>query len=107
VHRRHNYPRQSVGSWGRPGTEGEPEDHCLGRSRGGYSTKLHLLTDVNGIPLALLLTAGQRHKADHLGRQFTHDGALPARVRGRQTSRPMSKFRQRATWSGGLPQARR
>jgi hypothetical protein len=29
---------------------GEPEDHALGRSRGGFSTKIHLLTDRGGCP---------------------------------------------------------
>jgi transposase len=29
----------------------EPMDHALGRSRGGYSTKLHILCDVDGHPL--------------------------------------------------------
>jgi transposase len=41
---------------------GEPEDHALGRSRGGFTSKLHLLTDGNGLPRAVLLTAGQRHE---------------------------------------------
>lgn len=37
--------------------------HALGRSRGGYSTKLHFLTDGQGIPLGVTATAGQRHEA--------------------------------------------
>lgn len=48
--------------------EGEkPEEnaakHALGRSRGGYSTKLHLLTDGQGIPLSVIATPGQRNEA--------------------------------------------
>jgi transposase len=35
----------------------------LGRSRGGFGTKLHLLTDGNGIPLGALLTPGQAHES--------------------------------------------
>jgi transposase len=31
----------------------------LGRSRGGFSTKIHVLSDANGLPLALHLTPGQ------------------------------------------------
>lgn len=38
---------------------GEPADHALGRSRGGFSTKLHLVTERHGIPLGAVLTAGQ------------------------------------------------
>jgi transposase len=39
----------------------EPDDHALGRSRGGLTTKLHLACDGKGRPLAILLTPGQRH----------------------------------------------
>jgi transposase len=41
---------------------GEPVDHALGRSRGGVGTKVHLVTDGRGLPLALHLTA-QCHRA--------------------------------------------
>jgi transposase len=36
----------------------EPGDHAIGRSRGGLTTKIHLLADGGGRPLVLLLTAG-------------------------------------------------
>jgi transposase len=36
----------------------EPGEHAIGRSRGGLTTKLHLLTDGVGRPLVLILTAG-------------------------------------------------
>ena len=39
------------------------EKHALGRSRGGYATKLHVLTDAQGIPLGVTATAGQKHEA--------------------------------------------
>lgn len=41
----------------------EPGDHALGRSRGGFSTKIHLLCDGNGLPLHFHLTAGQTHES--------------------------------------------
>jgi len=41
----------------------EPDDHALGRSRGGFGTKLHLLVDGCGIPLAAAVTAGQTHES--------------------------------------------
>lgn len=44
------------------GDSEEPEDHALGRSRGGFSTKIHLLCDGNGHPLHFHLTAGQDHE---------------------------------------------
>ncbi|WP_234358587.1 IS5 family transposase [Streptomyces sp. NRRL B-24085] len=37
----------------------EPDDHGLGRSRGGLSTKVHLASDSRARPLALRVTAGQ------------------------------------------------
>lgn len=44
-----------------PGGVGtEPEDHGLGRSRGGFSTKIHLACEQGQKPLSLLVTAGQR-----------------------------------------------
>ena len=46
---------------GKTAPPGEPADHALGRSRGGYGTKLHLVTDGGGVPLAVLVTAGQVH----------------------------------------------
>ncbi|WP_417448671.1 IS5 family transposase [Kibdelosporangium philippinense] len=38
----------------------EPADHALGRSRGGWTTKLHLATEQGQKPLSLVVTAGQR-----------------------------------------------
>ncbi|MER5843464.1 IS5 family transposase [Streptomyces prasinus] len=43
------------------GTGDEPDNHALGRSRGGLTTKIHLACDGRGRPLALLVTPGQRH----------------------------------------------
>ncbi|MGI5243115.1 IS5 family transposase [Dactylosporangium sp. CA-139066] len=45
-----------------PGGDGaaEPGDHALGRSRGGWTTKLHLACEQGRKVLALVLTAGQR-----------------------------------------------
>ncbi|MGY5014305.1 IS5 family transposase [Streptomyces sp. 900105755] len=37
----------------------EPDDHALGRSRGGLSTKVHLASDGHARPLVLRVTAGQ------------------------------------------------
>lgn len=41
----------------------EPPDHALGRSRGGFGTKAHLVTDGHGTVLAVWATAGQRHES--------------------------------------------
>ena len=42
------------------GNEVEPDDHALGRSRGGRTTKVHLACEQGRKALSLLLTAGQR-----------------------------------------------
>jgi hypothetical protein len=34
---------------------------CIGRSRGGLTTKIHALVDANGLPITLKLTEGQAH----------------------------------------------
>jgi transposase len=60
----------------------EPADHALGRSRGGFSCKIHLLCDAHGHPLHFHLTAGQAHESTALepllvganARLFDHDG---------------------------------
>ena len=52
--------------WRKKGDPQEPEDHALGRSRGGYSTKLHLLCDADGHPLSFHLTPGQTHESTTL-----------------------------------------
>lgn len=44
----------------------EPLDHALGRSRGGMTTKIHLLRDSRGFPLAFSHSAGQRADSIHL-----------------------------------------
>ncbi|MEY9772710.1 IS5 family transposase [Sinorhizobium fredii] len=47
----------------RPSTGGErkrgAKDQALGRSRGGLTTKIHMLADALGRPLRLIITAGQ------------------------------------------------
>ena len=41
----------------------EPADHALGRSQGGFGTKVHLLCDRRGIPLGIYVTPGQQHES--------------------------------------------
>lgn len=41
----------------------EPDDHGLGRSRGGLTTKIHLAVDASFHVLAAVITAGQRGDA--------------------------------------------
>ena len=38
-----------------------PGSQALGRSRGGFSTKVHVSVDALGNPLRFILTGGQQH----------------------------------------------
>jgi len=38
----------------------EPPDHGLGRSRGGFTTRLHLAVEQGQKPMSIVITAGQR-----------------------------------------------
>ncbi|MEN8649423.1 IS5 family transposase [Streptomyces sp. 21So2-11] len=42
------------------GVETEPDDHGLGRSRGGLTTKIHLAVEQGQKPMSIVITAGQR-----------------------------------------------
>ncbi|QUH05743.1 IS5 family transposase [Saccharopolyspora erythraea] len=44
----------------RAGSANRSPDHALGRSRGGWTTKLHLAAEQGQKPLSLVITAGQR-----------------------------------------------
>jgi transposase len=41
----------------------EPLDHALGRSRGGFGTKIHLLCESHGFIIGIHVTAGQAHES--------------------------------------------
>ena len=53
------------GRWEKNDPE-EPEDHALGRSRGGLSSKIHILCDGQGYPLDVVVTGGQAHDSTAL-----------------------------------------
>ena len=44
-------------------SEDNDKVHAMGRSRGGYSTKLHVMTDARGTLLSITATGGQRHES--------------------------------------------
>jgi transposase len=57
LHRQHHQPRPPACSWRKRGAAQEG----IGRSRGGLSTKVHLIVDALGLPLTFEITEGQRH----------------------------------------------
>ena len=46
---------------GAPKQKGVPERQSLGRSKGGFSTKIHAVVDALGNPLEFTITEGNRH----------------------------------------------
>jgi transposase len=52
---------QSSGHTTVPPAQGGTQNQALGRSRGGFSTKIHARTNAEGLPIALLLTPGEAH----------------------------------------------
>jgi transposase len=64
-----------------------PAGGALGRSRGGSSTELHLRAEGGGKPMALLVTAGQRHEQTAF-RPLMEQGAVKRAGRGRPRVRP-------------------
>lgn len=90
VHRWHVGPGEPVGG-GRVKKSlathpDEPADHALGRSRGGFGSKFHLLVDGRGTPLEVGVTAGQVHESKQLEPVLTK--VQVRQKRGRPKSRP-------------------
>lgn len=65
----------------------EPDDHAIGRSRGGLSTKIHQLVDGRGRPLVIALSAGQSGDSPMLKSLMAHLSVARAGP-GRPRSRP-------------------
>jgi len=64
------------------------EDEALGRSQGGFSTKLHLRAEGNGRPITAVLTGGERQEQIALER-LLDQGAIHRPGRGRPRLRPL------------------
>ena len=67
--------------------EGAPPDEALGRSKGGFSTKIHLRVDRHGKIITFLITAGQRHEQSQFC-ALMEQGAIKRCGRGRPRIRP-------------------
>src|SRR2546426_12153544 len=79
-----HHPSPSARGWGK---KGDPESEALGRSRGGFSTTVHLRAEGGGQLMTLVLTPGQRHEAVLLT-QLLETGAVKRRGSGRLKRRP-------------------
>lgn len=69
------------------GEQGATEGEALGRSQGGFSTKVHLRADGRGRPITVVLTSGERHEQVALELLLDH-GAIRRPARGRPRLRP-------------------
>jgi transposase len=69
------------------GARGGQKDEALGRSRGGFSTKIHVRADRRGKPLLLLLSAGERHD-QRMFEPLLEQGQIRRVGRGRPRHRP-------------------
>ena len=82
---------------------------ALGRSRGGFSTKLHLRADAHGRPVALHLTGGERH--DLLGvAPLFEQATLRTGRRGRPRWKPAAVIADKAysaAWLLDAPRRKR
>ena len=64
VHRWHQRPSHTCCfRGGKKGDPDEPSDHALGRSRGGFGTKINLVCDGGAVPLAVHVAAGQSNES--------------------------------------------
>ena len=79
----HQHSSASARCWSKKG-EG---DQALGRSRGGFGTKVHVRVEGAGKPVAFVLTPGQQHEASVFEELMTR-GAVRRPRGGRPRIRP-------------------
>ena len=68
-------------------TTAEHTDEALRRSKGGFSTKIHLRAEGGGKPIALLITAEQRHEQT-IFKTLMETGAVKRVGQGKPRIRP-------------------
>ncbi|MFE0824837.1 IS5 family transposase [Streptomyces sp. NPDC058847] len=102
LHRRPRSPaRRRHGAKRGRHRQDEPDDHALGRSRGGLTTKIHLACDGKGRPLAILVTPGQRHDSV-CARPLLERIRVPRTGPGRPRCRPDQVIADKAYSSRGF-----
>jgi transposase len=69
------------------GAVGGQEHEALGRSRGGFSTKVHLRAEGGGKPLAFVVSGGERHESRYVEALLAR-GHVRRAARGRPRVRP-------------------
>src|SRR5215212_960376 len=79
----------------------DPSVEALGRSRGGFSTKLHLRSERGGKPLVMVLTGGEKHEQPVLS-ALLRGGAVKRQGRGRPRIRPEAVAGDKGYSSGSV-----
>ena len=69
------------------GARGGQEGEALGRSRGGFGTKIHLRAEGYGKPMAFVLSGGERHESKYL-QPLLETGTVVRAQQGRPRIRP-------------------
>lgn len=84
-------------------------DHCLGRSRGGLTTKIHALVDAKGMPIKLMLTAGQMSDIASAADLITDlpEGAMLLADKGYDANALRNAVSKRKAWANIPPKANR
>ncbi|NJL41388.1 MAG: IS5 family transposase, partial [Leptolyngbyaceae cyanobacterium SM1_4_3] len=77
------------------------EREALGRSKGGFSTKIHLRCDGKGKPITFLLSVGERHETV-LFEPLMEQGAVKRAKGGRPRLRPRRVVADKAYSSGKI-----
>ncbi|WP_236734573.1 IS5 family transposase [Agrobacterium radiobacter] len=91
------------------GKKGDRDDGCMGRSRGGLTSKIHALVDAEGRPVTLRLTGGQIAdctEADALTDDLGEGDILLA-DKGYDTNAIRAKAAERKAWANIPPKATR
>ena len=78
------------------GTRQSAGDQAFARSRGGFSTKLHLHADALGRPVALPLTGGERHDLLGVAPLFEQAALRTTGWRGRPCWKPAAVIADKA-----------
>ena len=74
---------------------------ALGRSKGGFSTKIHLRCDAQGLPITFVLTVGERHETI-VFEQLMEQGAVKRAQGGRPRLRPHRVVGDKGYSSGAI-----
>jgi transposase len=89
------------------GAIGGQDSEALGRSRGGFSTKVHVRAEGGGKPLALVVSGGERHESRYVEVLLAR-GHVRRRARSRPRVRPRRLVGDRGTatrWYDGSSRA--